>query len=316
MTTKQRYSRLSDFLQLIMLMQSKINGITIKDIQEEFNISRRTAERMKDCLISILPHVQEIESHDKVKRWGFTNFSFKDIIFFSENDIKILENLSKKVDKNNIKSFKNIINKINILNSTQNYSLKNEIEFLFLSENIGIRENSKYKIDINIFSVIREGIKKGLKISLNYEDKPKLLEPLGIIFGEKIKLVAREKRKDYKENIFYLHKIENVALTNNHFSKNDFDLSKYETELNTEYSDSVSLFFTKDMKDEILNYNFGTTQRIKQIDEKGYRINFKSKINKELLENLFQWGNKVKILAPEELKNSYKNYLLKILKEL
>ena len=70
------------------------------------------------------------------------------------------------------------------------------------------------------------------------------------------------------------------------------------------------------MKNEILNYNFGTSQRIKQIDEKGYRINFKSNINKELFENLFKWGNKVKILAPEELKDGYKNYLLEILKEL
>ena len=316
MTTKQRYSRLSDFLQLIMLMQSKINGVTIQDIQEEFNISRRTAERMKDCLISILPHVQEINSHDKVKRWGFTNFSFKDIIYFSKNDIEILENLSKKIDIQNIKSFKNIINKINILNSTQNYSLKNEIEFLFLSEDIGIRENSKYKIDINIFSIIREGIKKGLKISLNYEGKPKLLEPLGIIFGEKIKLIAREKRKNNKENIFYLHKFENVALTNNHFDKNDFDINKYESKISLENTENISLFFTKDMKNEILNYNFGTSQRIKQIDEKGYRINFKSNINKELFENLFMWGNKVKILAPEELKDGYKNYLLEILKEL
>lgn len=44
---KPRYSRISDILELITLMQSKVLGVTLLDIEKRFSVSRRTAERHK-----------------------------------------------------------------------------------------------------------------------------------------------------------------------------------------------------------------------------------------------------------------------------
>ena len=44
MDDKPRYSRVTDIIELIILMQSKVAGVSLNDIQEEFNVSRRTAE--------------------------------------------------------------------------------------------------------------------------------------------------------------------------------------------------------------------------------------------------------------------------------
>ena len=52
---KPRYSRVSDIIDLATFMASKIQGITIKDIIERYNVSRRTAERMRDSLLNIFP---------------------------------------------------------------------------------------------------------------------------------------------------------------------------------------------------------------------------------------------------------------------
>jgi len=54
MEDKPRYSRISDLIQLIFLMASKIQGVTIAEIEEEFNVSRRTATRMRDAVMNIL----------------------------------------------------------------------------------------------------------------------------------------------------------------------------------------------------------------------------------------------------------------------
>ena len=48
MEDKPRYSRVSDILDLITYMLSKVQGITIPDIMERYHVSRRTAERMRD----------------------------------------------------------------------------------------------------------------------------------------------------------------------------------------------------------------------------------------------------------------------------
>ena len=44
---KPRYSRVSDILDLAIYMSSKIQGVTINEIAERYNVSRRTAERMR-----------------------------------------------------------------------------------------------------------------------------------------------------------------------------------------------------------------------------------------------------------------------------
>ena len=57
MEDKPRYSRVSDIIDLIIFMLSKLNGVSLNDIQERFGVSRRTAERMRDSVLSILPQV-------------------------------------------------------------------------------------------------------------------------------------------------------------------------------------------------------------------------------------------------------------------
>ena len=74
MEEKPRYSRVSDIISLLILMQSKLNGVSLADIQEEFYVSRRTAERMRDSILNIMPQIEEIETDDRCKRWGFRHF--------------------------------------------------------------------------------------------------------------------------------------------------------------------------------------------------------------------------------------------------
>lgn len=75
MTEQLRYARLADFLELVGMLQRPL-GVTIKEVQEHFNISRRTAERMLESIMSVLPQVDEIEvTTDLCKHWGFTEYT-------------------------------------------------------------------------------------------------------------------------------------------------------------------------------------------------------------------------------------------------
>ena len=83
MTEQLRYARLADFLELVGMLQ-RLLGVTINEVQEHFNISRRTAERMLESIMSVLPQVDEIEvTTDLYKHWGFTEYTFKRIVVFN-----------------------------------------------------------------------------------------------------------------------------------------------------------------------------------------------------------------------------------------
>jgi len=73
-----RYTRVSDIICLIKLM-CRPWGVTLQEIQEEFSVSRRTAERMRDCLLVIFPEIDIIETDDNQRHWGFVDCTLEDI---------------------------------------------------------------------------------------------------------------------------------------------------------------------------------------------------------------------------------------------
>ena len=88
MEEKPRYSRISDMLDLMTFMLSRVIGVTIPDIMERYNVSRRTAERMRDSLLNIFPDIEEIEvPEDDYKHWGFTNRSYGRLVSFTPEEV-------------------------------------------------------------------------------------------------------------------------------------------------------------------------------------------------------------------------------------
>ena len=103
MEDKPRYSRLSDILDLAIFRQSKVLGVTINDIAARYNVSRRTAERMRDSLLNIFPQVDEIETDDAQKHWGITNFSMNNLISFTPKELANIEQLQRRTTNSEMK---------------------------------------------------------------------------------------------------------------------------------------------------------------------------------------------------------------------
>ncbi len=317
MLDKPRYSRVSDIIDLIIFMQSKVNGVSIADIQDRFHVSRRTAERMRDSVLNIMPQVEEIDSpNERTKRWGFVNYSLREIINFSAEDVALLENISKNADEVSQRELKDIITKMKALNSKQINSIENEIEFLMHSEGYAIRQAPVYKIDLDILSTIRQGIKQGLKISAVYNGKQRILEPLGLLYGEKIHLIAREPKKGKGEYNYLLHKLTDVKLTEKKFSSKGFNLQEYANQSFGVYHGEiydVELVFSKEVADDVMKYNFHPSQKVTPQKDGTVKVTFKASGDRHIIWHLFKWGTNVKILAPQKLVDLYKDYLKDVL---
>ena len=113
---KPRYSRISDIIELLILMASKPEGLSIDEIQTEFSVCRRTAERMRDSLMNVLPQIGEIQINSKTKKWGFINYSIPYIVNFTNTELMILEFLSGSIQEERFKPhILSILNKTRVL---------------------------------------------------------------------------------------------------------------------------------------------------------------------------------------------------------
>lgn len=319
MDDKPRYSRVTDIIELIILMQSKVAGVSLNDIQEEFDVSRRTAERMRDSVLNLLPQVGEIPTDSRVKRWGFINYSMNELVSFSKDEVATLEKLKQNCDKISKKDLSTITNKIKTLNQKKLNSLEQEIEFILNCEGYAVKQSPNYKIDLDSISTIREAIRGSFKLSGKYNDKDKILSPLGLLFGEKIYLVAIEDNKGGEPFTYLLHRFQNLKLTNKKFDSKGFDLRKFAKKSFGVFQGeiyNVKLNFDTTAAEDASNYNFHPTQKGKWEKDGSYTVTFKASGDKHIIWNLFKWGDTVKIIAPKELKKKYKEYLQKVLTNL
>ena len=72
---------------------------------------------------------------------------------------------------------------------------------------------------------------------------------------------------------------------------------------------NVKLRFIPEAAEDVLNYNFHPTQKMKVQEDGSVIVTFKASGDKHIMWNLFKWGYAVDILAPKSLKIKYKNYI-------
>ena len=313
MSDKPRYSRISDILDLAIFMSSKIQGVTISEIAERYNVSRRTAERMRDSLTCIFPSVDEIETDDNQKHWGFINYSISNLISFTPKEIANIEQLQRRTTNKEMKEeLGKTIEKLKSLNKKHSLPLENNIELYMQTEGYAVRQMPQYKISLEALEVIREAVQHSKMVTGIYHNKERLIEPLGMIYGEKIYLVAREKAKGDGIYNYLLHKFENLKLTDTTFDKGNFDLQEYTNLSFGVYHGEileVELLFSQELAQEASQFNFHPTQSGKWNNDGTYTINFKASGSKEIIWHVFKWGGGCKIIAPKSLQDEYREYL-------
>lgn len=178
----------------------------------------------------------------------------------------------------------------------------------------GFRENIKL-LPLETLQLINDSILCQKQIRINYNDQEYTLNPYGILYSDRAYLIAY----NIKANAiwtFRIFKIKEITLTDNYFEKEDnFDLKEYCARsfgvFQGEIFDVV-LQFNKDAAQDAKEYFFHPTQIGKLEQDGSYTLSLKASGEYEIITELLKWRDSVKILAPESLKEAYKNEIRKM----
>lgn len=340
MENELRFERILNIIDLIMTMQSRTRGVSLKEIETTYAVSRRTAQRMKDIVLSLYPQVTELQTNSKVKRWGFKGKPVN-LSNFSADDIADLTSIKELCKINNMEDklpvLDKVINTIKICNNPNLHSIETDTDVLLESEGFAVRQCTGFNINSNLLLIIRTAIKSMKKLEFTYQAKdyydinekniagfriqkglkPKktvLVEPYGILYGERHYLVAKEQGK-LKQ--YLLHRISDIKITDEYFTLDaSFNLKEWSESSFGIFHDEpiqVKLKFKKEIADDVIKYKFHPKQQIKQQKNGAVIVTFKSSGTKSILWNIFKWGTNVEIIKPTWLKEEYTNYLKEIL---
>lgn len=317
-----RLNKAEQIIELAMMLQNSYCGLCIDDIQEHFECSRRSAERMKSLLFDLFPEKMEVvHTSDKKKRWRFVKGAMNSLISFTSDDFANLEYLKGlSNDENRQKELDELIAKIKALTPQKNaMALETDIEAILESEGFAVRQYSRIKADKKVLDKLRQAMLSFKKVEFDYNTDKGLrhivLNPYGVIISDKYYLVGfNEYVNDLR--LYKVDKLQNLIVTDDYFEKDEkFLLSEYCNNSFSIYQEepmNITLEFDKSVAEDVLNYHFHPTQKMKQLDNGNIQVKFTSGGKLAICHELFKWGTFVTIKKPAELRKYYKNYLTNV----
>lgn len=318
-----RLNKTEEIIELAMMFQNSYCGLCIDDIKEHFECSRRSAERMKALLFDLFPEkIEEVQTNDKKKRWRFIKGTMNSLISFTADDFANLEYLKGlSNDENRKKELDELIAKIKALTPQKNLqSLDTDVSAILESEGFAVRQYFGVKAEPLILEKLRNAMLAFKKVQFDYPtdkgNRTITLNPYGVIIADKYYLVGfNEYVKDLR--LYKIDKISGLEVLEEYFEKDEkFSLSEYCNNSFGIYQEEplkIILEFDKSVEDDVLNYHFHPTQKMKQLENGNVQVKFIAGGTYAICQELFKWGGKVQIKKPIELKNYYKKYLSDVL---
>ncbi len=316
------YEKTYDLLDLAIWMQSSREGVSLNDICVRYNVSRRTAERMRDMITTHFVQTEVICGDNNTKRWYIPQGTLKDLIQFSAEELALLELLSSILEKEQMEDkkelFRGIIEKVKAsIKSDVMRKIEPDAEVLMEAEGFICRPGPKLIIDKNILIKIKQAILMLKRIKIKYLNKlsgkqsTNTLDPLGFLYGGRNHyLVAHHSDGYYGDEVhnFILSNILEVEILEESFDMpKDFSLKDY-AELSFgafhEEPFEVEWVFDNEVKEEAKKFIFHPKQEMIENDDGSLTVKFVAGGRLEMDWHLCTWGEHVKVIKPESLKRS------------
>ena len=300
------YEKTYDLLDLAVWMQSTREGVSLNDIAEKYQVSRRTAERMRDMIITRFPQAEEIICENNQKRWYIPQGTLKVLetakeLFGNKQMVEKSLVLDKVIAKIKASIKPDIIRKI-----------EPDAEALLEAEGFICRPGPRLVIDEKIIATIRQAILECHQIKIKYYNKnsgkisTNILNPYGFLYGERNHYLVAHHADGYFGNEvhnFILSNIREVEILNSVIENSpDFNLQKYAEESFGAYHEEpieVEWLFVKEVSEEASHYIFHPTQTMTKNPDGTLTVKFRAGGRLEMDWHLYTWGNHVKVIKPE-----------------
>ncbi len=304
------YQKTQDLSDLEIWMQSRSEGISIQDIMERYDVSKRTAVRMKDLIQSKYPQIQTISGPHNLKRWTLPKTNTTGLVNFTLNEITALQNAIKWAQNhapNDADYLETVLGKIKSAMSKEAVNrVEPDAELLLEAEGYVFRPGPKIKVNKEFVEKLRLAILACKKIRIKYKSAHEKgwreVEPYGFLYGNKHYLIAWYQKKKAMCH-FNLNNILEIEVLDEYFERqSDFSLQEFSEQSFGVYQEEpfdVEWLFDKEVAAEAEKYIFHPKQTAEKNNDGTLTVRFHAGGAREMDWHLYTWGEHVKVLKPE-----------------
>ena len=196
------YWKAEQLLALATLMAARHTGVTLDDVIERFQVSKRTAQRMLRALESQFSDVTTSTDDEGRKRWYLSSGALRDLLSLSPEElaafdiaIETLKRSSLAVEAEDLLILREKI--LALVPRSKAARLETDHEALLEAQGLAARPGPRQRFDRKIAAAIAEAIKACRILEVDYQSRgeaaprSRRLMPYGLLTGLRRYLVAR-----------------------------------------------------------------------------------------------------------------------------
>ena len=233
-----RYGRLQDIVHLAIRLQGARHGLTLDDIQEEFGVSRRTAERLRDAVDAVFGPLDTVDTSHSRRHRQVCSDALRQLIQVSPEELVELESAAEGLERSGLveraASLRDLAGKLRAMGRRRSPAeLESDVEALLRAEGLAMRAGPRPRIEEGLLPLLREALKVGQMIEFTYlaqstgRRSRQRVCPCGVLYGNRAFLVGRA---DWAEDLrlWRLANMSKARLTGETFERDPaFDLRSH-----------------------------------------------------------------------------------------
>ena len=312
-----RYEKADNLLILALEMQAARSGLTLQDIEQRFDVGRRTAMRMRDAIMRIFPQADELVVDGRTKRWRIPPGTLDRLVEFTADELADLETAINILRRDNMKdqanSLENLSAKLKAaLRPEIARRVEPDLEALLEAENLAMRPGPRPKNRTFVLEELRKAIKGFHVVIIKYKTRStgkisqRKVHPYGFLYGHRHYLVAYNIRKGEEGfRLFSLPNIHKVEITEEYFERDEeFDLDAFARASFGVFHDApvdVVWKFSPRAAPDAKDFIFHPDQKFEPQSDGSLIVKFRAGGQLEMAWHLYAWGEDVEVLEPDSL---------------
>jgi predicted DNA-binding transcriptional regulator YafY len=313
-----RHEPAERILQLACAMQGSRVGLSLGDIEKQFRIGRRTAQRLRDAVLRVYPQTEQLTDSERRPRWRIPTSGVVTPGALTAEDVVDLESTAKLLKQRNLRkratALEGIARKLRAaLPASTQARLEPDIEALLEAEGLAMRPGPRPLIAEEVIDTIRLAIKQGNELYVHYRGRQsrrssgRRLQPYGFLLGKQHYLVGMSPdRHPGEARLFALANIKQVKCLDKVFERDpNFSLQKFAERsfgVFQEEPQDIIWKFSPTVAEAVAEYEFHPRQSLEEQRDGSIIVRFRAGGQLEMCWHLYTWGANVEVVAPASLR--------------
>ena len=310
------YDRAADIVRLAIRLQGSWWGLTLDDIQRQFEVSRRTAERLRDAVEDVFGRLETVDTGEARRHWRLRTPTLRHLVSLSAEELAELTAAADALDRDGLEERAAMLRRLDdkmraLLEAKARSGIEPDVQALTEAEGLAMRPGPRPRLDGGLLALLREAITVRHVVAFDYAPRAtapptrRRVEPYGLIYGNRAFLIGPAEGETHLR-LWRLARMSAAELTGDPFERDpSFDLDQFSRRSFGTFQEepvAVVLRFAAEVAEDVAEFVFHPDQTVEPNDDGSTTVRFTAGGVEEMCWHLVTWGTAVTVERPARLR--------------